>query len=91
MRDLCNPEDDDTFWISLEDFYTNFTGIHCCKVDEWNEIWLPGKFIWVKDSADASNDMVLSNYYYEVSFSSDSNAFLGIHQENPLTVGAELW
>lgn len=90
MNEMCDPKDDDTFWISFEDFYTNFFGISCTKIDEWNEIWLPGKFIRVKDAQDTSNNMVLSNYYYEVNFPTDSNVYLGIHQENPLTVGAEL-
>jgi DNA-directed RNA polymerase alpha subunit len=64
--------------------------VHCCKVEEWNEIRLPGKFIRVKDAADTTNDMVLSNYYYDLTIPSDCEVTFGIHQENPNTVGAEL-
>lgn len=71
--------DEDSITLTFDDFYSNFTGVHCSKIDEWEEIRLPGKFIRVKDSTDPTNDMVLSNYYYEITFATDSNVCLGIH------------
>jgi hypothetical protein len=92
MKNLCKPSStDDTFWISLNDYFDNFAGVNCVKIEEWNEARFPGKFIRVKSATDASNDIVLSNYYYEVTFASDSNSVVSIYQENQLTNGADLF
>jgi len=47
VKSLCKytGEEDGTFWISFDDYYNLFNSIHVNKVEEWNEIRLPGKFI----------------------------------------------
>jgi len=49
MKSKCgfNGEEDGTFWINFQDYYNLFNSIHCNKIEEWNEIRLPGKFIRV--------------------------------------------
>jgi len=91
LKTLCKytGEDDGTFWISFNDYYNYFNAIFCNKVEEWNEIWLPGKFIWVQNSVETTHDVILSKFYYTLEVTTDTNAIIGIHQENKRSLGAD--
>lgn len=56
--------------------------MYCVQIEEWNEARFQGKFIWVKSASDPSYDLVLSNYYYEVTFAKYSSSIVSIYQEN---------
>jgi hypothetical protein len=38
-------EDDGTFWMSFKDFTTNFDSLDVCRVANWDELRLRGRFI----------------------------------------------
>lgn len=37
--------DDGNFWMSYTDFLKYFAGIHICKVKNWDEVRIKGKFV----------------------------------------------
>lgn len=45
-----NPKfdaNDGAFWISYKDFLSNFAGVTVCKVKNWDEVRIKGKFVKV--------------------------------------------
>lgn len=40
---------DGSFWMAYDDYLEHFTSVNICKARPWEEIWLKGKFIWVKE------------------------------------------
>lgn len=50
-RNELNPsleDNDGTFWMSYQDFMTFFKGLNICKVKNWDEVRIKGKFIRVQ-------------------------------------------
>lgn len=50
MRHELSPEfdqNDGTFYISYKDFLEHFAGINICKVRNWDEVRIKGKFVKV--------------------------------------------
>lgn len=48
IKDEINPslgENDGTFWMCMEDFTQYFKGINICRVKNWEEVRIKGKFI----------------------------------------------
>jgi calpain-15 len=41
-----------------------FKGINVCKVRNWDDVRIKGKFIKVTDIEDSNIDVVLSKWYY---------------------------
>lgn len=69
----------DNFWISYEDFIENFDILHVCKIHNWTESRLVGKFV---QSVDKNNDKVShfsSWYYYELNLNQHTQIIIGIH------------
>lgn len=52
MKDLLKPnlnEIDGTFWICLKDFTENFSSLDVCRVRNWDEVRVRGRFIKIID------------------------------------------
>jgi len=50
LKEELNPmleENDGTFWMCYEDFLENFKGANICRVRNWEEVRIKGKFIRV--------------------------------------------
>lgn len=57
MRQLVNPElkeDDGSFWMSFDDAQKNFYCLNVCKVKNWDEVRIKGKFIKIEEIDDPS-------------------------------------
>lgn len=76
-------ENDGTFWMVYQDFVTHFKSVNVCKVKNWDEVRIKGKFIRVqvnffmkyelifkiiKDIEDSNIEVVMSKWYYSVPF-----------------------
>jgi len=70
MIELLKPnledDNDGSFWMSFADFVTNFRSVNVCRVKNWDELRLKGKFLRVQDKHNQSNQIVLSRWYYTV-------------------------
>lgn len=65
MMAAIKPEfgDDGTFWMSFQDFHSNFRALNVCKVSDWEEIRVKGEF--TTKISDLDNN-TRSRFYYEI-------------------------
>lgn len=85
MREIFNPsldETDGTFWMSFDDFTVHFRALNVCRVKNWEEIRIKGKFIRVQDIDDPDIEVILSKWYYSLDVSEPTRIFIGVHQED---------
>ena len=86
MKALIKPvldKNDGTFWMVYQDFVTHFKSVNVCKVKNWDDVRIKGKFIRVqvnffmkyelifkiiKDIEDSNIEVVMSKWYYSVPF-----------------------
>ena len=68
--------------MSSEDFFKLFYGLNVCRVRNWQERRLRGKFLLVADSEDPSFEQVISKWYYELDLDYEQEVFIGLHQED---------
>jgi hypothetical protein len=45
-------ENDGTFWMTYRDLLENFHSINICKIKNWDEVRIKGKFVRVEDVED---------------------------------------
>jgi calpain-15 len=53
-----------TFWMSYLEAVSYFKSLNVCRVQNWNEIRIKGKFLRVQDIEQPSIEVVLSKWYY---------------------------
>jgi len=80
---------DGTFWMSYEDFFKYFNSITVCKVSNWNELRLRGKFIRCWEKEDPDEDWILSKFYYTFKLFEETELSIGIHQEDERILGSD--
>ena len=82
MIALIQPKLDDqdgTFWMSFENFVEKFRGLNVCRVRNWQENRVRGKFLRLTDDQDPTFEQVVSKWYYEFEIESEQELFIGIH------------
>lgn len=55
---------DFSMWMSLHEAVSYFRNMTVCRVKDWNEVRMPGRFVRVSDTEDESYEAVLSKWYY---------------------------
>lgn len=71
---------DFSMWLSLAEAVSFFSTMSVCRVKDWHEVRLPGKFVRVFDSKDETYDAVLSKWFYHVEVNSSSQrVFITLH------------
>jgi calpain-15 len=53
--------------MCYEDFLQYFHALNICKVKNWQELRIKGKFIRVQDVENPNIEVVMSKWYYTVS------------------------
>lgn len=53
-----------------------------CRVKNWEEVRVKGKFIRVQDIEDPSVEVVLSKWYYSIDLHETTKILIGLHQED---------
>mmetsp|Transcript_6708 Transcript_6708/g.11902 ORF Transcript_6708/g.11902 Transcript_6708/m.11902 type:complete len:793 (+) Transcript_6708:3340-5718(+) len=89
MRDALNPnlnENDGTFWMSFDDFLTNFSGVNICHVRNYEEARMKGLFR--KELLDGQ-DRVTAQWFYSVTTKQSAKVFIGLHQNDERMLGVE--
>jgi calpain-15 len=59
--DLVKPNldgDDGTFWMCFSDFVANFDSLDVCRVRNWDEIRIRGRFIRFADTENQTVEVV---------------------------------
>ena len=90
IKRYVNPvfdEDDLNFWMNFEDFCSHFSSLHVCRVKNWDEVRIKGKFIRVQDVEDPSLEVVVSKWFYSIDLPERVRLFIGVHQEDERQVG----
>lgn len=90
MKRELNPvfdEDNGNFWMSYDDFIQHFSTLNVCRVKNWDEVRIKGKFIRVQDVEDSNMEVVVSKWYYSVDLPERVRIFIGIHQEDERIFG----
>lgn len=93
MRKALNPKfdgNDGNFWMSFEDMIDQFTCLNVCKVKNWDEVRIKGKFVRVQDMEDGAIELVMSKWYYSLEVTTSTKVFIGVHQEDERVVGVAL-
>ena len=73
------PEDEGTFWVSLDEYLSKFDNLVTCRTYEWSEIRVKGKFIRVKESEDSDREKVMTKFFYKLHVSETTNVFVTMH------------
>lgn len=94
IRDAVGPvfvssseDNDGTFWMSFQDAVKHFKCLNVCRVKNWEEVRIKGKFIRIQDIEDPNVEIVISKWYYSVDLHEPTRLFLGLHQEDERVKG----
>lgn len=72
-------ENDGAFWMSFNDFTNLFDSLDVCRVANWNELRLRGRFIRYNDMMDPENEVVVSKWIYALEVPTKSHIVIGLH------------
>jgi len=82
-KDGSDSQNDMTFWMSYQEVVTYFKSLNVCRVRNWNEVRIKGKFLRVQDVDQTNLEVVLSKWYYSVEvLHQATRVFIGMHQED---------
>ena len=75
-------DNDGSFWISYQDVLKYFKTLNVCRIKNWDEVRIKGKFIRVQDIEDPQVEIVISKWYYSIDLQETTKIFIGLHQED---------
>lgn len=90
MKQLVKPNlqgDDGTWWMSYEDLLKNFYCLNVCKVRNWDEVRIKGKFIKIQEIDDPDIEVTLSKWYYSIEIVEKTKIVISVHQEDERIAG----
>lgn len=65
--------------MSYQDAIKNFKSLNVCRVKNWEEVRIKGKFIRVQDIDDPTIEVVISKWYYSIDLHEQTKIFIGLH------------
>ena len=80
LKDLLKPDlshSTPSFWLTFDDFIREFSFMDVCRVRNWAEARIRGRFLRIGDE-----DSVLSKWVYTVEANCKSHAVISVHQED---------
>lgn len=75
-------ETDGSFWMSFQDFVAKFDSFDVCRVSNWDELRIRGRFIRYNDVTDPDNEVVVSKWFYALEVPAKTHLIIGLHQED---------
>ena len=75
-------DDDSSFYMSYSDFVQHFANLSVCRIRNWEEVRMKGKFIRVPDVEDSNVEVIMSKWYYSLDLTHKCSLHIGIHQED---------
>jgi hypothetical protein len=82
MKNAFSPvldENDGTFWMSFNDFTKYFDSLDVCKINDWDELSIRGRFIRYNDVNNPDNEVVVSKWFYALEVPSKTHLIVGLH------------
>lgn len=77
--------------MSYQEAIKYFTALNVCRVSNWQEIRIKGKFLRVADTENSSIEQVVSKWYYTFNVDQpQTRVFIGVHQEDERAKGVLL-
>lgn len=69
-----------TFWMSYQEAVNYFKSLNVCRVRNWNEIRLKGKFLRIQDAEQSQIEAVQSKWYYSFDvLEGQTRVFISLH------------
>lgn len=93
MRQILSPDltgQDGSFWMNMQDALKNFFCLNVCKVRNWDEVRIKGKFIKIQEIDDPQIELLISKWYYSVELKERSRIIFSLHQEDERICGVAL-
>lgn len=72
-------ENDGSFWMNFQDFVKFFDSFEVCKISNWDELRLRGRFIRYYDLNDLDNEVVVSKWFYALEVPAKTHLVFGLH------------
>ncbi|EAR85246.2 calpain family cysteine protease (macronuclear) [Tetrahymena thermophila SB210] len=98
-RKQLNPDlnDPKQTWMKFENVKEQFKFVNICKIQDWNEVRIKGKFVKVVDTNDSSIETFMSKWYYQFEVTENClqkannniEVIITLHQEDELIMGVE--
>jgi calpain-15 len=85
MRQILQPNlsgEDGSFWMSFDDVLINFYCLNVCKVRNWDEVRIKGKFVKIREIDDPEIELVVSKWYYSIDIEEKTKVIFSLHQED---------
>lgn len=82
--------DDGSWWMCYEDMLKNFYCLNVCKVRNWDEVRIKGKFIKIQEIDDPDIEITLSKWYYSMEINDRTKVVISLHQEDERVSGVVL-
>lgn len=82
MIELIQPNlesSDGTFWMSFKDFTDHFESLDVCRVRNWEEARIRGRFIRFSDADNTTLDHVMSKWIYALDVPRKSHVVLTLN------------
>jgi len=73
---------DGTFWMAFKDFVDNFESLDVCRVRNWEEVRIRGRFVRFSDSENQTLDFALSKWVYALDVPRKTHLVVTLHQED---------
>lgn len=73
---------DGTFWMSFKDFIEHFDCLDVCRVRNWDEVRVRGRFIRFADTDNKTSEVVQSKWIYAIDVPTKSHVLVTLHQED---------
>ncbi len=73
-------DQEDSFWITFEDFVGLFDNMDVCRVGEWDEVRLRGSF--TRSQYPSKDDNFVSKSIYALEVHQKTHLIIGLHQDD---------
>jgi len=73
--------------MKFEDFIQRFDSLDVCRVSNWDELRVRGRFIRYNDVKEPDNEVVVSKWFYALEVPVKTHLIVGLHQEDERVEG----
>ena len=67
-------------WMNLLEVVSFFRRLSVCRVKNWDEVRMPGRFLRIYDAEDSNYSAVLSKWYYQIEVNDEpQRVYITVH------------